>query len=429
MKKQFNYKLLFAVFLLFVAGWTTAQDFDTSKTINKTTAVPKNVRILMDNQSGDLKIVTTNENTVSIKTEIDVSGPSKENVEKVISAVADFAFNLHGEDLEINTRFYKNLVATNNRKTITLLNGEKVRIGEFSIRHELQIPQKARIELTNKYSDIEMQSFEGDARFDLYSSNLYAGSFAKNVSIDSKYSKIKMQDISQKAVFNFYDTDIAFNSCGDANIESQYSKFEAAKTGTLSIDSYDDKFYFDYATNINLKARYSDFVSKAKASDVLLDLYDCNFKIESAQYVTYSGKYSEMEINDAKEFKITSSYDDNIQLTEVGKLEVKESKYGKYRIGNVAAFTIDGYNDAVTIASLPSHFSEINMVGKYGKLTINAGKTPFRVNFNIRYPKVDIPESIKIIKQTKEDSELQLIGGESGGTISVEGYDMKVVVN
>lgn len=429
MKTRFNFKPLLFTLLLFLAAVAGAQNYDASKTLNKTTTVPDGVQIQLSNQSGDLKIITTDENTVSIKTDIDVSARSKEEADKVIDAVANFEFDLRGNNLEIDTRFYKNLVTIINRKTITLLNGDKVRIGEFTIRHELHIPKTANLELNNKYSDIEMQSLDGDARFNLYSSKLQADDFGKSVSIDAKYSKINMQKIAQEAKFNFYDTDIKFRSCADANIESKYSKFEADETGALSIDSYDDKFYFTNATSINLKAGYTDFVSKARANDIFLDLYDSNVQASSAKYATYNGKYSDLNLGDVKEFRITSSYDDNFQLGKVSDIQVRESKYSKYKMDEAAAFSIDGYNDDVSINHLSTGFSAIKMNGKYGKLTIDAGSVPFKVDFNIKYPKVDIPNSVKIVKQIKDNSNLELVGGESGGTISVEGYDMKVQIN
>lgn len=429
MKTRFNFKPLLVIILLFQAAMAGAQNYDASKTLNKTMAVPEGVHIQLSNQSGDLKIITTNENTVSIKTDIDVSARSKEDADKVMDAVANFAFELRRNNMEIDTRFYKNLVTIINRKTMTLLNGDKVRIGEFSIRHELHIPKTANLELNNKYSDIEMQSLEGDARFNLYSSKLQAGDFAKSVNIEAKYSKINLQEISQEAKFNFYDTEIKFRSCGDANIESKYSKFEADETGALSIDSYDDKFYFTNATSINLKAKYTDFVSKARANDIFLDLYDSNIQTSAAKYATYTGKYSDLDLGDVKEFRITSTYDDNFQLGKTADVQVRESKYGKYKIGEAGRFIIDGYNDEVTINAITPDFSDITMNGKYGKLTIDADDVSFKVHFNIKYPSVDIPKSVKIVKQIKDNSNLELVGGESGGTISVEGYDMKVQIN
>ncbi len=88
----------------------------------------------------------------------------------------------------------------------------------------------------------------------------------------------------------------------------------------------------------------------------------------------------------------------------------------------------DIYDDNIKIEKLNTGFTGLAINGKYGKIEINAGQVPFKVQFKIKYPKVDIPESVKITKQIKDNSDLELVGGESGGTISVEGYDMKVLI-
>lgn len=430
MRPQLNLKI-YSLLTLFwcISAFVSAQSYDTSKTLNKNSAVPGDVTIKMSNQSGDLKINTTSGNNVSMTTSVEIRGNSKEDVDKVVKAIEKFTFELRGNEMEIDTRFYKSMNSVNNRRTITLLNGDKVRIGEFKIRHQLNIPKGASLKLNNKYSDIELQSLNGDADFTLYSCNMRAGDFAGDFTIESKYSKIYIGQIQKDADIDFYDSDMEFTSCGDAKITSKYSKFEAKKTGGLVIDSYDDKFYIDEASYLNLVARYSDFISQAEVNKIRLDLYDCNIQVKSAKEGTYRGKYSDLKLGNIKEFRVSECYDDNFYFGKTENIQINESKYCKYEVNEASGFSLNGYDDNVTISKLKTGFSGITMNGKYGKLYVDAGNEPFRVAFNIKYPKVDIPQSVKIVKQIKENSSLELAGGDTGGKISVEGYDMKVVIN
>ncbi|MBK6285029.1 MAG: hypothetical protein IPF54_22445 [Draconibacterium sp.] len=127
---------------------------------------------------------------------------------------------------------------------------------------------------------------------------------------------------------------------------------------------------------------------------------------------------------------IVDSYDNNIYLGNTQKFELGKSKYSLYEIKAITNLSMDDiYDDNIKIAMLNTNFGGLSMNGKYGKLEVNAGSVPFRVQFKIKYPKVDIPESVKITKQIKDNSDLEMVGGESGGTFKVEGYDMKVVIN
>ncbi len=425
-----RFKLFIAAIILAFAGNALAQNSNGSRTVNKSTDVPSGVTIDMNNHSGDLKITTTSSNNVKLKTTIEVTGDTPADEKKVLQSVEDFKFELHGDDLEIDTRFYKNMNTNNNRSTMTLLNGDKVKVRDFKIRHELEIPKSADLELNNKYSDIEMESLDGKVDLTIYSSKLYAHDFSGETNIQSKYSKIKLGNIKKDAEFDLYDTDIEMESCGDMELKSKYSKFVIEKAGKLEIDSYDDKFTVEELTGLDLNSKYSDFNSEAVLQDLNLELYDCNIKVKSARNARFNGKYCDLTLGDVANITIDDSYDNNIYLGNTQKIDIGTSKYSLYEIKSVSGFSLDdGYDDNIKIGKLNNDFSGLTFNGKYGKIEADAGSVKFKVDFNIKYPKVDIPESVKISKQIKDNSNLELIGGESGGTIKITGYDMKVVID
>ena len=425
-----RFKLFITVIILASAGYAFAQNANGSRTITKSTDVPADVTIDLNNHSGDLNIITTSANAVNLKTTIEVTGNSADDEKKVLQAVEDFEFELQGNTLEIDTRFYKNMNTINNRSTMTLRNGDKVKIKDFKIRHELQIPKSANLKLNNKYSDIEMQSLDGEVQLVLYSSKLNAHAFAGETSIQAKYSKIKLDNLSAKTEFDLYDTDIEMKTCGNLNIKSKYSKFEIDKGVKLEIESYDDKYNVKELASLNFNSKYSDFTSESGLTDLKLELYDCNVTVKSAENAKFNGKYCDLRLGDVTNLTIDDSYDNNIYIGNANKIDIGTSKYCLYEIKSVTGFSVDdGYDENIKIGKLNSDFSGLSFTGKYGKLEANAGSVPFKVDFNIKYPKVDIPESVKITKQIKDNSNLELIGGTSGGTIKINGYDMKIVIN
>jgi hypothetical protein len=108
---------------------------------------------------------------------------------------------------------------------------------------------------------------------------------------------------------------------------------------------------------------------------------------------------------------------------------VGSSKYSLYELGAVTEISLnDMYDENLKISGLNNDFKGISVNGKYGQLFVNAGSVPFKTDFKIKYPKVTLPENLKISKQVKDDSNLELVAGDSGGTIQINGYDMKVVI-
>lgn len=431
MKTMLHFKHSLVCFLLVFAITTNAAtDYDGSKTVTKTAKVPAKISIQISNHTGDLKVSSSSESVVTLKTTIKIGGNSKQDVDKVIAEIDNFRFNLSGDVLDIDTRFYKNMNTINGKSTITLLNGEKVKIEDLRINHELSIPKSANLALNNKYSDIEMASLDGEMKFVIYSSKLLAASFAGNVALESKYSKIKIENIGGSSILNFYDTDIEMGTCKDLEIQSKYSKYDLQKAGVVKIEAYDDKINIAELTSLSLNSKYSDFTTTSAVKDLKLDLYDSNIKVKSVENVSFNGKYCDLYLGDISVgLKTNESYDNNIYMGKVKNIEIGTSKYSLYEIGSVSnAAMNDIYDDNIKIAHLNPDFSGISFIGKYGKIEINAGSVPIRVDFNMKYPKVNIPENLKITKQIKDDSNMELVAGDSGGIIKARGYDMKVLI-
>ena len=151
MKKLLHFKVsLFASAIMLASLVSFAQNYEANKTLNKSVNVSPFVIIDMQNSSGDLKFVVGNENTVSIKTEVHVEGKTEEDAQKLVKAIENFEFDLSGNRLSIDTRFYKSMNSINNKTTMTLSNGDKIHIKDFEISHEITMPKSAQLELENK---------------------------------------------------------------------------------------------------------------------------------------------------------------------------------------------------------------------------------------------------------------------------------------
>ncbi len=426
--KQLHFKLFLTTALLIgVVFAGLAQSYSSTKTLNKSTAVPNDVSINLSNHSGDIKINTTNDNSVSIKTEINVTARSEEDAKKLIKAIENFEFELNGNVMDIDTRFYKSMNSVNGRTTVTLENGDKIKIKEFEIKHEVNIPKSAELNLKNKYSSVILGELETGANLNLYSSKLRAEGFQASLVLETKYSKLQVEKL-EDATFRFYDSDIVFKTAGKLDINSKYSKFEGNKTGDLKINSYDDKILINEFGNLKMEAKYSDLVSEAVLDNIDLNLYDCNLKINSAKTATYNGKYSDLKLGNVKNLTIPSSYDNDIYLNKTVNINITESKYSKYIIAANSKLEINSYDDDIIIDELNSDFEGISFDGKYGKLKIDAGSVPYKVDVQMKYGKVNLPESVPITKHIEKSSELEMLGGSNGGTIKIRGYDNTVTV-
>ena len=430
MKKLLHFKVsLFASVMMLASLVSFAQNYEANKTLNKSVNVSPSVIIDMQNSSGDLKFVIGDNNTVSMKTEVHVDARSEEDAQKLIKAIEDFEFDLSGNRLSIDTRFYKSMNSVNNKTTVTLNNGDKIHITDFEISHEISMPKSAQLELENKYSDVVLPDLEEKAEITLYSGKMMASDFNAGLKLASKYSKITAGNFIGNTDIELYDTDIEFRTSKQIKINSKYSKVEADKTGTLECESYDDKFFINEIEALKLNAKYSDLESKAALRTLDLDLYDCVINVKSAGSMNFNGKYSKLKVGDVKTIKVDDMYDSNITCGKTESIEIGKSKYSEFVMEDNKKFEIgDSYDDDVQIGRLTGDFSGISINGKYTKLNVSAGSAPFRVDVMMKYGKVDLPSSVKIKKQIEKNSEVEIVGNDSGGTIMIRGYDNTVVV-
>lgn len=420
--------LILAILFAMAALPLLAQDYETSKILNKSVNVPSNVVVDMKNHSGDLKFIADNENMVSIKTVVHVNAKSEEDAAKLFKAIEDFEFDLEGNRMIIDTRFYTNMNSINNKTTMVLINKDKIQLKDFEISHEVHIPKTAELELENKYSDVVLPDLQGDVKLNLYNGKMTAADFNADVDLTAKYSKISAGNFLSDTHFELYDTDVEFKTSKDIEINSKYSKVEADKTGALECESYDDKFFINELDALKLNAKYSDLESKAALKTLNLELYDCVIAVKSAGSLSFNGKYSKLKVGDVNKVKIDDVYDSNINFGKTGSIEVGKSKYSEFIMTDNAGFTInDSYDDDIQISNLSKDFSGIFINGKYTKLDVGSGSVPFRVDVVMKYGKVNLPSSLVPTKHIEKNSEMEMEGG-SGSLIMIRGYDNTVVI-
>ncbi len=428
MKTQLHFKpsIIFLA-LVFWASVSFAQDFEISKTLNKSETVAEGVVVDVSNHSGDIKFTISNNNTITIKTEINIDAKNEEDAKKLMKAINDFKFELQGNRLTIDTRFYKNMNSINGQViNLTLINGDKLKLKDFTISHEISMPASAKLRLENKYSNVSFPNLQGETQLNLYSSKLNAADFNSDLEIEAKYSKIYVGNIKGETSLELYDTNMEFENAASFDADCKYSSIEGNKTGNLNLVSYDDKFLINEFSNLKMEAKYSDFNSKSEAGEVVLDLYDCNLSISAAKRLKFSGKYSELKLGNVKTLEIGESHDNDIYLKHTQLITINESKYSSYSLSSASKFDISGYDDEVVIDRLNDNFEGISFDCKYGKLRLNSSSKPFQMDLAMKYGKVNLPDSFAPTTHIEKDSELEIKGGINGGTIYIRGYDNQI---
>ena len=422
----------FAIALVLVVGtvWQ-ASSIEVSKTLSKSAAVPEGTSIRIQNKSGDLDIQVSDENTIQITTIIHLLGKSQEDLDIVMEAINKFKFEHDGNAFEIDTRFWESMNSINGRTTMTLLNGEKVKISKYEVSHTLIIPKKSELNLSNKYSDLKLSDINSKVYLSQYDGKIVAGNFLVPSEIKMKYAKGTIGKCNDLEL-DLYDSDLIANEAGNVHLKSKYSSLEVEKIKNLNAQMYDDRLQINDMSNGEITSKYSDFDFGGTIGKLELSIYDDNFKGNNVKELSFTSKYSELVFEKVGSVFSAKSYDDILKVSKLNTLNVEESKYSDYKIGTLSkALFVSGYDDNISIENVQSGFDKIFAKGKYTSVGMNIEpKTGYGLLLDIKYPKVSLPDNLTYIEKIKEDDEMHVKArvGDGVSNITIQGYDMAVKI-
>jgi len=396
--------------------------------------VNQDVSFAFKNYDCNLTIHTWDKPEIAYTMSVDATLKSEEDAKRLDDFIEELEFSHSAGSVQFDNRFWTSKKSILGRKTMTLKGARTVRFSEFKMKGEMWIPKNCILNLTSKYSEIEMEDLNGRLSLDLYNDKVYGGRVNSNMKIVAKYSTLEftnMKDIKA----DLYNTNIEAGDIGNMSAVSKYSKFKVGDAGKVDIDSYNDKYILGTAGDIRFLDKYSDLTAE-QTGHTELDCYNSTINIKRVADVVLKSKYGTYEFKEARNLNIATAYNDKFIIDSLGTLNITDSKYCVYKIDHLekSLFLKEGYSDKLFVTKTGS-LKEVKVNGKYVVLEMALDKDfSYRFKANVKYSKFDIDEeSMNVKKKIKESSKLEMEavkGPESEGMPSffVNGYDMAVTL-
>ena len=407
------YKIIVYSIIFLFSQSIIAKDFTFSKKYEWDYDVNPDAKIMLKNYDCDLIIESSSNNKVRFEIQIDVESKDEEEITTLKSFLNGLSFSAKRDLVRLESSFWENRNSTNTlgRKVIKikLNNGETVKLTEFKIRAYLHLPATATLDLSSKYSKIEIDDVN-NLLLNSYDDKVYGKSVINEIEVSAKYSKLEFETFGPTTI-DIYECNFTADKAEEVSIKSKYSDINIGQTGNIDIEGYDDNLTFKNTGDIKLQTKYSKIIGNI-SNNLILDIYDSDIEIEEIGDLTISeSKYSGYKFNTAGEVKITTSYDDNFNIDELILFKANHSKYSDFILGNISTSfeIIEGYDDNVKISSTSSSFKSLNVNSKYGDINLNIpDNLPLKIDWKTKYGKLDFDESkfttrIKI----KENSEYE----------------------
>jgi len=433
--KTYFYNVFIISILLAIGLNGYGQSKEIQKTYSWKYEVNDDVRFTFTNYDCDLIIHTWDKPEIEYKMSVDATLRSGEDAARLDRYIEDLEFSHSSGSVEFNNRFWKSRKNIMGKKTIELKGEKTIRYSDYKMKGELWIPAGSNLNLKSKYSGIEMEDISGRVSLDLYNDKLFGGHVKGNIKIAAKYCTLEFKDMKDIEA-DLYNTDIEAGDIGDLHVTSKYSNFKSGDAGKLDIHAYNDKYFFGNTNDIKFVDKYSDLTAGLSGS-IEMDCYTSNVIISSVEDADLKSKYTKYEIGKANNFNISSSYDDSYKISSLKTLNIRETKYGSYKIDELlSSLRMDeGYSDKYIVLKTSPEFKGMKVTGKYNKIQIATGKDlDYRFKANVKYPKFDINEEAMQTKiKIKESSQLEMEaikGTEKAGMpeFIINGYDMGLIM-
>jgi len=404
------------------------------KTYQWNYSVNQDVNLSFNNYDCDLTIHTWDKPEISYSMTVDATLKSEEDARRLDAYIEKLKFSHSAGSVKFNNRFWTSKKTMLGKKTMTLKGERTIRFTEFKMKGELWIPKSTYLNLSSKYSEIQVDELNGRVSLDLYNDKLYGEGVNSRIIIAAKYSSLEFAEMKDIKA-DLYNTTLEAGDVGSLSIVSKYSRFKAGDAGKVDIDAYNDKYTLGHAGDIRFIDKYSDLTAR-QAGHTELDCYNSTVHIDRVEDVDLKSKYGSYEFKKVRNLNISSAYNDKYLLESLKTLNVTNSKYNVFKINRLESSLLltEGYSDKLFVKE-SGKLKGVKLNGKYVVLEMALDKElSYRFKASVKYPKFDIDEeSMDVRRKIQNGSEVEmeaLKGLESEGmpAFFVNGYDMAVTL-
>ena len=271
---------LIIVFCLIASGiqipyLSIAQSSDT-RNIKRSFQTAENVTVEIDSKYGRIEIVPWNKDSVVIEAVTTIKTKSKEKLTKYFDNI-EFDFSGNQNFVTAHTIFDKNRTPIGTG----LVKGReslKISDGSISIDYVVHLPNKAKLEITNKFGDIYLGDFLGECRIDL--SN----------------GKLKANDLAGRLTLKLYFADASINKLADANLDVNYGKVYLKDAQSIIYNGKSSNIDIGTIKNFSSNS-LRDIIRISEIGNLTGSGYFTNFKIQMlSKGIKLSTQYGDLDI-------------------------------------------------------------------------------------------------------------------------------------
>ncbi|MCO6485520.1 MAG: hypothetical protein J5I41_07040 [Saprospiraceae bacterium] len=330
------------------------------KEFNENFNLSANGTVALDNRYGKIEIKTWDQPKVEVRVTVTVKSESRKEAEEVFSHIR-ILFKQNGDQVSASTMLDNNdswLGGWNNSRS------------EFRIDYDVRMPDKATLDLKNRYGDVSIDHHAGKSKIVLSYGSLKTGALEGISEIDLAYGKAICEALR------------------NTDLNMKYSKLDVIRADQLRAQTAYSEIRLNDSEKLQAEGKY-DTYRLGTSGDAYIVIAYGDVGIEKAGKLLLKSKFT------------------NTNIDVLNKALKAESTYGNLKIG-----------------SLSSRFEEILFSGKYSDLYLVKPDTDFRMEVETTFGGIHLPPSLheQILEEKAGFKKLKAYNGQasSGRLIGVK---------
>ncbi len=267
--------VLWIAFALLMAPVGTAQE-RVSKTVEKSFSLTDDGELLLENKYGNITLTGWNQDRVSVKIDIKVNHRKYDTAKDLLRRInpeiksGSGYVSIVSEIANKNTGWFADFFNRTNP-----IDADRSRV---QIDYEVFLPQKAELNITNRFGDVLIEGWSGELRTLIEHGDLWISDDLNKADIILKFGKVRARNLNY-ASLNLKNGELDMESSKSLRLNTSGTEMNMATVNSLEIYSNKDDIALDEVGAIYGSLKFSTLNLGRLTQDVDLDMKISDFRI------------------------------------------------------------------------------------------------------------------------------------------------------
>jgi len=277
--KALQYNIILLALLLGHGIGLSAQ-YDAQRITTKSYPMTNEGELTLENKYGDVIISGWEKDSIRIKIDIRVKKKSESDAKELLDRI-DMKTTLFGRYVAVTTEIQDKGDSFLSR-LFNELNPIDFDKSDVDINYEINIPNKAGIEVNNYFGDVILTDWTGKLKTDLRHGDLKITEPLADANLNISFGSINCRSID-KAFIELRNGKLKIQDSKDLKLNSNGSGIDLGRIGFLDLESGKDEIHLNEVTHIKGDVRYSTIFIDKVIKEIFLDLSLADVRISKVQ--------------------------------------------------------------------------------------------------------------------------------------------------